>query len=633
MTSITKPRPVLSRNPTEESIVDDGMKGKLKRDTISGKLKFWSGNQGSGNGIENGNGFGEILNNEEFKKMDKGNFKTDGEFVTGKDFDMEKKDLGEWEFSQDSRVDPLNWSPQRKTLAFFTLCLAFSIVGMQRLMFVSVNAIITTQFSISSTQTAALTGIAFIFSAISSPFWEMLSMKMGKRGIFIFSSGLMLVGSLWNMHVGSFGQFLVGRMMEGVGWGAFEGLVGGAVGEMYFKSQLPIRLTILSTIDLFFTWGTPIIGGYLSQTVGGYGNQIMVMNIVQVFSILLLIIAFPETSFNRSSHPTPPTSLPPTGTLKTWLKTLHLMPYWGKPSKEELLKPLNGLISPITLLTFLFASLPIASTYAIALSLSGFLSASPLFTFPSQIGYIFTGPFLLSTTSYGLLSFISPGKSICTSSEKSSGVSPTRALRIALPGLIFFTTGIIAFSQYVSMTLIPQTMEVHHTVFVVANPAMDLSLRVVSLALGVAVAGSTFLGFAVERYFLIFQGLRGMRGDARDAGRERGREMGRGSGKRGLKRSHHVLQNLLTGSVIIAWPHWIEGAPIEKNMGDGVMVMGLRDTGLGVGVFAAVWGLLVVGGLWMLGERIAGMGVGMRREEGRGVEGQEAVYIIKPLEV
>lgn len=103
-------------------------------------------------------------------------------------------------------------------------------------MFVPVNAVITAQFSISSTQTAALTGIAFIFSAISSPFWEILSMKTGKRGILIFASILMLVGSLWNMHVESFEQFLGGRLLEGVGWGAFEGLARGAVGDMYFVS-------------------------------------------------------------------------------------------------------------------------------------------------------------------------------------------------------------------------------------------------------------------------------------------------------------------------------------------------------------------------------------------------------------
>ncbi|KAM0130617.1 hypothetical protein ACHAO1_007750 [Botrytis cinerea] len=606
MASITEPQPVLqksehSRKGDDESGIDDGMKGKLRRDTISGKLKFWSGN--------NANAREKKV--EGFPKMDEGTLKTFVEKV--KPFDFEK-DMEEWEdekFSHDSNMDPLNWCPHRKNLAFFTLCLAFSIVGMQRLMFVSVNAVITAQFSISSTQTALLTGIAFIFSAISSPFWETLNMKVGKRGIFIFAAALMLVGSLWNMHVQSYGQFLGGRMLQGVGWGAFEALARGAMAEMYFESQLPTRLTILSTIDVFFTWGTPIVGGYLSQTIDGYGNQIMVVNIIQAISIFLLIVAFPETSFYRTSHPTPPTSLP-TISLQSWWKTLHLMPYWGNPSKEDLLRPLKKLVSPITLLTFVMASLPIASAYAFALTLSSFLSASPLFIFPSQVGYIFIGPFVLSIISYGLLSIVSPGKPIIPSSEKVRGGTPTSALRIAIPGLILFTTGTIAFSQYVSTTLIPQATKVSSTVFVVSDPGMECSLKVISLIFGVLVAGAAILGFAVEKYLAIQQGMD-------DRGKGEG-QRGRG----GLDRAHAVLQNLFTGVLIVAMPSWI-----EQGMGDEMGgVMGLKDTGYGVGIFGFVGGVAVVVGLWMVGGRVAGGDAeGRRRRE------DDGLYRIRELEV
>ncbi|KAJ8061984.1 hypothetical protein OCU04_009767 [Sclerotinia nivalis] len=603
MAFITEPQPVLqkpgySRRGTDESVIDDGMKGKLRRDTISGKLKFWSGSNGNGSG----------------KKMDDWTLKADVEY--DKDFNL-AKDMGEWEdlkLSHDSSADPLNWSSQRKTLAFFTLCLAFSIVGMQRLMFVSVNAGITAQFSISSTQTAALTGVAFIFSAISSPIWEMLSMMVGKRLIFIFAAALMLVGGLWNMHVRSYGQFLVGRMMEGVGWGAFEGLVGGAVGEMYFESQLPIRLTILSTIDIFFTWGTPIIGGYLSQTIYGYGNQIMVMNIIQAISILLLILAFPETSFNRTSHPTPPLS-PPTRTFKTWLKTLHPIPYHGKPTKEELLRPIKGLISPISLLTFILSSLPTASSYAFALNLSAFLSGSPLFIFPSQVGYIFLGPFLLSILSYSILSIISPNKLITPSSEKTKILrgrgSPISALRIAIPGLILFVTGTIAFTQYISTTLIPKAMELSPTVFVTSNPDTDVSLRVISLVFSILVSGATILRFAIERYLSLSTCI-STSTSTHDTSENTKRDRKTQSGEH---RAHNILQNFFTGLLVIAMPRCIEGG-MGSEMGG---VMGLKDTGLGVGVFGFVGGVGVVGGLWIIGGRgrVGGCELGTRRGRGR----------------
>ncbi|KAA8564229.1 hypothetical protein EYC84_011175 [Monilinia fructicola] len=545
--------------------------------------------------------------------MDEGNSKVDVEFDNW--FDTEK-DMGEWgeqKFSHDSSADPLNRSPQRKALAFFALCLAFSIVGMQRLMFVSVNAIITAQFSISSTQTAALTGIAFIFSAISNPLWEMLSMKVGKRGILIFASVLMLAGSLWNMRARSFGEFLGGRIFEGLGWGAFEGLIRGAVGDMYYESQIPARMRILSIIDLVFTWGTPIIGGYLSQTVDGYGNQIMVMNIAQAISIFLLIIVFPETAFNRSTHPTPSTPIPTTRSFKTWLKTLHTMPYLGNPSKEELLKPLKGLTSPIAILVFVLSSLPSAAAYAFASSLSGFLSASPLFIFPSQVGYIFLGPFLLSIISYGLLSIISPGKPITpTSPGKKLGKSTTSALRIAIPGLILFATGTISFSEYVSTTVISQTIGVSSkSVFVTSHLDMYMSLRVIGLVFGVMVAGVAVLNFSAQRYLSLHEGLT---------------ESKRG-GKGGLERAHNVLKTLFTGIVVIAMPSWIEGG-MGKEMGG---VMGLKNTGLGFGVFGFVGGVGVVVGLWMLGDKIVGWEMGGNKN-GKEVQ-EEYVYKIKQLEV
>ncbi|RAL61280.1 hypothetical protein DID88_010359 [Monilinia fructigena] len=209
MASITAPQPILQKqgyagDGIEENLAGDNSKGRMKRDTIGGQLKFWSGNGQCG--IDNW-------------------------------FDTEK-DMGEWgeqKFNQDSSADPLNRSPHRKALAFFALCLGFSIVGMQRLM--------------------------------------------------------------------SFGEFLGGRIFEGLGWGAFEGLIRGAVGDMYYESQIPAHMRILSIIDLVFTWGTPIIGGYLSQTVDGYGNQIMVMNIAQAISIFFLIIVFPRNSLQQIYSP------------------------------------------------------------------------------------------------------------------------------------------------------------------------------------------------------------------------------------------------------------------------------------------------------------------------------------------
>lgn len=141
---------------------------------------------------------------------------------------------------------------------------------------------------------------------------------------------------------------------------------------------------------------------------------------------------------------------------------------------------------------------------------------------------------------------------------------------------------------------------------------MECSLKVISLIFGVLVAGAAILGFAVEKYLAIQQGMD-------DRGKGEG-QRGRG----GLDRAHAVLQNLFTGVLIVAMPSWI-----EQGMGDEMGgVMGLKDTGYGVGIFGFVGGVAVVVGLWMVGGRVAGGDAeGRRRRE------DDGLYRIRELEV
>lgn len=62
-------------------------------------------------------------------------------------------------------------------------------------------------------------------------------MVVGKRGIYLGASILMLVGMFWNMHVPNYAQFMVSRIFQGIGWGAFESLVALSVKDMYFVSD------------------------------------------------------------------------------------------------------------------------------------------------------------------------------------------------------------------------------------------------------------------------------------------------------------------------------------------------------------------------------------------------------------
>ena len=47
---------------------------------------------------------------------------------------------------------------------------------------------------------------------------------------------MMLIGSLWNMHAPSYGQFMVSRILQSFAWGAFDTLVVVSVRDVFFVS-------------------------------------------------------------------------------------------------------------------------------------------------------------------------------------------------------------------------------------------------------------------------------------------------------------------------------------------------------------------------------------------------------------
>lgn len=87
----------------------------------------------------------------------------------------------------------------------------------------------------SYTAAAALTGVPFMVAPLSSLGSAVLSQVIGKRPIHLGATLLMLAGTVWNMHVaGSYLQFMFARLFQGVGWGAFDGIVMISIRDIFY---------------------------------------------------------------------------------------------------------------------------------------------------------------------------------------------------------------------------------------------------------------------------------------------------------------------------------------------------------------------------------------------------------------
>lgn len=63
-----------------------------------------------------------------------------------------------------------------------------------------------------------------------------MAQMFGKRAIFLSSAIVMLFASLANMHVRGYAGFMALRILQAIGWGAFETLGLASVKELFFVS-------------------------------------------------------------------------------------------------------------------------------------------------------------------------------------------------------------------------------------------------------------------------------------------------------------------------------------------------------------------------------------------------------------
>ena len=475
----------------------------------------------------------------------------------------------------------------------------------------------------------AFTGIPFIIAALSSLGSTILAQAIGKRIIFIASGFLMLIGALWNMHIFmTYSWFMVSRVIQAVGWGSSEGLVLISIRDIFFVSApsvLPskpltdelevhergLRMTILNIVTLLFTWGSPILGGYISQTTASFRNQLMVVNVIQALAILFMVVFVPETSFDRSkSFPEAPSpiatfgtttitivSATPSSPLKTYLKSLHPLRYTKRFCLQTALQPVRALSAPSALLSFLLTGPMVASAYGVANSLSLLFAAMPTFLFPSRLGYIFILPLAFSLIVYTLTSYISylrykPPHHLCRSSKSDH-------LTAAVPGFLLGVAGLLSFGLYVEGELSPKIVD-NVTVFSLDTTGMNLSLKTVSLLFGMLVAGSTLISFAASAH-LASSSVPTSSGNSKH-------------GENLLQPAHAVHENILIGIFVIGFPSWIQGT-------EGAME-GIKDTVIAIAVLQIVLASTLGAVLFVKGDGIRAVDrrvLGIKEEgQGRG---------------
>lgn len=128
-----------------------------------------------------------------------------------------------------------NWLSLKKNAHFASLLMTVGTIGTLKTILVTVNAVVATELNVSYGASVALTGMPLIMGAGFGIKSRVLAQSVGKRGIQICSALVMLLAAVWNMHViGSYTEFMISRVFQGIGWGMFEALMDDAIADMFF---------------------------------------------------------------------------------------------------------------------------------------------------------------------------------------------------------------------------------------------------------------------------------------------------------------------------------------------------------------------------------------------------------------
>lgn len=114
------------------------------------------------------------------------------------------------------------------------------IVGATKTVFIPTAGSLSELYRVSGTSIAVLTAVPLMVSALTGIISAIVARFWGKRPVYMAAALLMFVGTMWNMTAGDhYGSCLAARVIQGLGWGAFDVLVNGSIQDTYFVSGKP----------------------------------------------------------------------------------------------------------------------------------------------------------------------------------------------------------------------------------------------------------------------------------------------------------------------------------------------------------------------------------------------------------
>ncbi|KAG5968062.1 hypothetical protein E4U57_007602 [Claviceps arundinis] len=399
----------------------------------------------------------------------------------------------------DDAQDPLNWPCWQRDLHFVSLLVMVVIVGATKTVFIPTAGSLSELYRVSGTSIAVLTAVPLMVSALTGIISAIVARFWGKRPVYMAAALLMFVGTMWNMTAGDhYGSCLAARVIQGLGWGAFDVLVNGSIQDTYFEHERNVPLTIYNIASITATWGAPLLVG-LASNVNGFTAAFRIINCLYGVALPLLAFAAPESAFDRANGAA--TSIPPP---KSWRfryreKALSVPEYFAQMKLfssqapvtfSSLLQAPRALVAPTTWMLFLLTLVPFGALWGLTTTISIITTPAPLSLRVSLTGVLMTGPWAISILCVGGISLYR-GLHGQRSTRHVSCLLLAAGTALVLIGLLSYGLGIHSFMNSHPSSSGPIFSPV---------AAKQVSLPLLSLQLGILAGGSYTLDTTVRAF-------------------------------------------------------------------------------------------------------------------------------------
>ncbi|KAK0669524.1 protein HOL1 [Cercophora samala] len=201
----------------------------------------------------------------------------------------------------DSANDPLNWPVWRRDSSLLSLGIYCLVGGGMTPILAAGFTDVATDYGVDVHTVSLTTGLYMMGMGLGSVVFSPTAILWGKRPVYLFSSILFILTSVWCALSPNFTSLVIARILQGVSVSPVECLPSATIAEIFFLHERAFRIGIYTLLLLGGKNLVPLVSAAIIQKLGWRWVFWIVAMIVGFCSVLLFVFV-PESFWDRAPH-------------------------------------------------------------------------------------------------------------------------------------------------------------------------------------------------------------------------------------------------------------------------------------------------------------------------------------------